>query len=429
MSTKRRASRIVTTLLAAGLAVTSLAAVPAGADTVVSGGEAVTSTGSLGNYAAPNGPVTRSQAVNRAKDWADNQVPYSPNGLSSPFGWWADDATGGRYREDCSGLISMAWQLDSSLTTDSLTNVATPINFSQLRPGDALNNKADGHVVLFAGWVDQSAGTFQYYAEHRRGVPTSLGTGNLSDPNNMVDGHPVRNYQALRYKRIIDATPSGIGVYRPSDRTFYVADSHGSPVGYNTYGNADDVPLVGHFAGPGRDTVGVYRPLTQEFILSSDNANRAVYSVFGNKDDVPLVGDWDGTGKQTIGVYRPSEGAFYLTTDNLTPKYRIPFGDPNWIPVVGNWSGTGKDTVGVYDPNYRIFHLSDSNTAVADNHTIPFGNPKDVPIKGDWDGTGTDKVGVYRPDTQEFFGAVNGTGRLLAKYGNPEDKPLTGHWS
>ncbi|WP_305853033.1 transglycosylase family protein [Kitasatospora sp. SUK 42] len=225
------------------------------------------------------------------------------------------------------------------------------------------------------------------------------------------------------------ATPSGIGVYRKADRTFYVADRNGADVGRNAYGNADDMPLVGHFAGPGRDTVGVYRPETQEFFLTSDNTNLYSYSVFGNKDDVPLVGDWDGTGKQTIGVYRPSEGAFYLTVDNLTPKYRVAFGNPNWKPVVGNWSGTGKDTVGVYDPDTQTFHLSYANVngPANDDQKVSFGNPDDVPIKGDWDGSGTDKVGVYRPSTQEFFGAVNG-GQLLAKYGNPGDKPITGHW-
>ncbi|MER7582167.1 hypothetical protein [Kitasatospora sp. NPDC097691] len=188
------------------IGVALLATTPAAADTVVSPGEPVTSTGSLGNWAAPGGTVTRQQVINRAQDWVDQKVPYSANGLSSPYGWWADDATGGRYREDCSGFISMAWQLTSSLTTDSLPGVSAGITKSELQPGDALNDISDGHVVLFAGWTDQSAGTFKYYAEHRRGVPTSLEQANVYSGS--IDGHPAANYQSLRYKKISGSATS-----------------------------------------------------------------------------------------------------------------------------------------------------------------------------------------------------------------------------
>ncbi|MER6399839.1 hypothetical protein ABT263_27910 [Kitasatospora sp. NPDC001603] len=185
-----------------------LAATPAAADTVVSYGEPVTSTGSIGRWAAPGGPVTRQQAIARAQDWADQRVPYSPNGLTPPYGWWADEATGGRYREDCSGLISMAWQLTSSLTTSSLPNVSTKVtDKSTLLPGDALNDDGDGHAVLFAGWIDKSAGTFKYYAEHRRGVPTSLEQANVYSGS--IDGHPAGNYVGLRYKKITGSGGTG----------------------------------------------------------------------------------------------------------------------------------------------------------------------------------------------------------------------------
>ncbi|MBV2153159.1 hypothetical protein [Kitasatospora sp. SUK 42] len=342
---------------------------------------------------------------------------------------YSGNATYQGYRTDCSGYASMAWKLGTpGLATPDFvpSGVASWLNSKEdLKPGDALLNDASGaagHIAIFNGWTDGTHTSYDAYEF------TGSGVHHRTIPYPYFSGYGT--FKPVRNNSVIDATPSGIGVYRAADRTFYVADRNGADVGRNMFGNADDMPLVGHFAGPGRDTVGVYRPATQEFFLTGDNANVAVYTVFGNKDDVPLVGDWDGTGKQTIGVYRPSEGAFYLTVDNLTPKYRVTFGNPNWKPIVGNWSGTGKDTVGVYDPDTQTFHLSDANVngPANDDHRVTFGNPDDVPIKGDWDGSGTDKVGVYRPSTQEFFGAVNG-GQLLAKYGNPGDKPLTGHWN
>ncbi|MGE7436561.1 hypothetical protein ACQKM5_22415, partial [Kitasatospora sp. NPDC001175] len=206
MISKKTLARSSAALLTAGLASTVVAITPAHADTVVSNWQAVTGTGSLGQNAAPGGTVTRSQAVKRAKDWADNEVPYSPHGLEAPYGWWSDSATGGRYREDCSGLISMAWQLTESLNTDSLPSVASQVSTSDLKPGDALNNRTDGHVILFANWIDQSAGTFNYYAEHHTGTVTTEEIGNFN--SSILAGHPTGNYVGLRYQNIADDVTS-----------------------------------------------------------------------------------------------------------------------------------------------------------------------------------------------------------------------------
>ena len=48
---------------------------------------------------------------------------------------------------DCSGFVSQAWQT-SRYTTDTLPNISTEINVSELKAGDIFN-KAGSHVVLF----------------------------------------------------------------------------------------------------------------------------------------------------------------------------------------------------------------------------------------------------------------------------------------
>ncbi|MFJ4185357.1 hypothetical protein [Kitasatospora sp. NPDC089509] len=205
---RRAVSRTLAVALAAASASAVLTVMPAQADTLVSSWARASSTGSLGNGAAPGGAVSRDQAVARARDWVNKAVPYSPNGLNSPYGWWADAETGGRYRQDCSGLVSMAWQLPDSLTTQSLPNVSTRINIDDLKPGDALNNIST-HTALFTGWADGSHNTANIIEEYSRSGPTRARTMDRSEMAN-------RGFKAFRFDRITEANPTPPGPSGPT---------------------------------------------------------------------------------------------------------------------------------------------------------------------------------------------------------------------
>lgn len=178
----------------AGLALAvGLAVVPAQASSTAHYAKP-SSTGTIGNGAAPGGPVTREQVVARAQDWVKQQVPYSQGR------WWKDAATGGSYRQDCSGFVSMAWQLKDSLTTRSLPSVANRITrLDQLEAGDALDYP-EAHAVLFGGWTDKARGDFFYYSESRPGRPARKESANIHDGR--IAGHPRTAYVPLRYKKI-----------------------------------------------------------------------------------------------------------------------------------------------------------------------------------------------------------------------------------
>lgn len=184
-----------------GLAIAiGLAVVPAQADSSAHY-ERPSSTGTIGQGAAPGGPVTREQIIARAQHWVKEEVGYSQQD------WWKDDATGGRYRQDCSGFVSMAWQLADSLTTQSLPQVADRLSgFSELEAGDALDYPA-AHALLFGGWTDKAKGDFVYYSESRRGQPARKESANINDSR--IAGHPRNVYIALRYKKVTTAaTPA-----------------------------------------------------------------------------------------------------------------------------------------------------------------------------------------------------------------------------
>jgi hypothetical protein len=89
----------------------------------------------------------RKTIVTRGFSWWNEKVPYSQTR------WYEG------YRTDCSGFVSMAWQLGASPTTASFyagTADNHVINYDNLLPGDALVRRASGsgHIVLFLGWDD-----------------------------------------------------------------------------------------------------------------------------------------------------------------------------------------------------------------------------------------------------------------------------------
>lgn len=92
----------------------------------------------------------RKIAIERAFGWFDSQVPYSQSAYRAG------------YRTDCSGFISMAWQLGTSYSTaDFISGGAKSSligSYSNLAPGDALVHRSggSGHIVLFLGWNDSS---------------------------------------------------------------------------------------------------------------------------------------------------------------------------------------------------------------------------------------------------------------------------------
>ena len=92
----------------------------------------------------------RMQAIERGFAWYDDRVPYSQS--RSHEG----------YRTDCSGFVSMCWELGTSFTTASFASGGAesgPLSsYSKLVPGDALVHRShgSGHIVLFLGWNDDA---------------------------------------------------------------------------------------------------------------------------------------------------------------------------------------------------------------------------------------------------------------------------------
>ncbi|MGV9565262.1 peptidoglycan-binding protein [Streptomyces sp. NPDC003480] len=104
--------------------------------------------------------TTRAAIINRAKRWVAAKVPYSMDD------YWSDG-----YRQDCSGFVSMAWNLGSNEWTGSLDKFGDRITKDELQPGDILlfhnvdNPEKGSHVVIFGGWTDYTHQNYTAYEE------------------------------------------------------------------------------------------------------------------------------------------------------------------------------------------------------------------------------------------------------------------------
>ncbi|MFC9425397.1 peptidoglycan-binding protein [Streptomyces sp. NPDC056987] len=170
---------------------------------------------------------TRAEIINRAKLWVAAEVPYSMEK------YWSDG-----YRQDCSGYVSMAWNLAGNEWTGSLAEFGVRIDREQLQPGDMLlfHNPDDpnkgSHVTLFGGWTDY---THTYYRAYEQTKPNARAQ---STP--MAYWENNGRYIPYRYKGLVErpdgkgpgagtgaasgvsATFPGAGAFRPGARNKYV---------------------------------------------------------------------------------------------------------------------------------------------------------------------------------------------------------------
>jgi len=122
------------------------------------GGDVGDSTSALSNpcklsrsqIAAGAGSAARQRAIQRGFGWLDANVAYSQSKYYAS------------YRTDCSGFISMAWELGTSYTTANFISGGGQSyrlgGFNELIPGDAIVRRSNGagHIVMFLGWNDAS---------------------------------------------------------------------------------------------------------------------------------------------------------------------------------------------------------------------------------------------------------------------------------
>ena len=120
-------------------------------------------------------PGARQTMIQRGVHWVELGVPYSK--YRSTEG----------YRQDCSGSVSMEWELPANPSTSYFAPFSGAYSYplgsiDDLEPGDALNRvKPRGHIVLFAQWGDDSHQTMFVLEEAAPGKLMQIRTMTRAD--------------------------------------------------------------------------------------------------------------------------------------------------------------------------------------------------------------------------------------------------------
>lgn len=164
--------------------------------------------------------ISRSTIMARARTWVNAHVPYSQTDYHEG------------YRTDCSGFVSMAWDLGSSLTTWTLPSVSTRLSStSLLRPGDILNFSE--HVVLFVGWSSSDNKQHRYFDLMAESFP-GPGGGTIAEFHQDMRSSYYAQFTPLRYKHVVEGSvpaPPTTTPGRPAPAKYYV-DTFATAAGF-----------------------------------------------------------------------------------------------------------------------------------------------------------------------------------------------------
>lgn len=148
------------------------------------------------------------------------------------------------------------------------------------------------------------------------------------------------------------------------------------------FGISGDIPLIGDWLNLKRKQIGVWRPSNATFyFLDVITGNQGGFqygvpypSIYG---DIPVVGDYLGTGYDQLVIFRSIYGIWfiqdYLVESNFVSYQWGEYGD---IPLEGKFSqNSNKMDIAIYRPSDQIFYILNLEAQ-------KYGNSGDIPISG-----------------------------------------------
>ncbi|MFC7546032.1 FG-GAP repeat domain-containing protein [Plantactinospora sp. GCM10030261] len=268
-----------------------------------------------------DGPIGRSEIMSRAQNWVDRGITYTQTGT------WATDPGGSKtYRRDCSGLVSMAWHLNTSYVTSNFqgsnSRWKTLGSIDEFQAGDAMVRT--GHMELFAYWADKN--------DHSKGAYVYSFNSN---------GETVQNpTKRTNFGNLGFNSASDLRSYKPIRRTGLTNEVKGERT----------APALAYDDGDATQTIYRWRSSGSGFTHTTDYKGEGSFQLSQVGDRV-AAGDVDGDGTDDIVMaYQLGDGTFgfYVFDGGLTSRGRWYTSGPFNLNTVGgrlvvaDFTGDGK---------------------------------------------------------------------------------------
>jgi hypothetical protein len=214
-----------------------------------------------------------------------------------------------------------------------------------------------------------------------------------------------------------------VAVYRPSNGTWYLVRSSDGTYTPEQFGLDGDIPKAGDFDGDGKADLNVFRPSNNIWYTRRSKDGGIVWSEWGLSGDIPVPADFDGDYRMDYTVWRPSNGTWYTINSTNGAIIVNGWGLANDIPSPGDYDGDGKADLMVWRTGSGEWYLrKSSNDGI---QVQAWGLTGDIPVASDWDGDTIDDMAVYRPSDGRWYIIGSTTGiNITTQWGLNGDNPV-----